>query len=67
MSSLEEGKRLEAAREQLRLAASVPLSQVLEPLELDALTVADDKTFLDRLMQQRNLPDYVKQGLLTLY
>jgi hypothetical protein len=60
-------KGLEAAREQLRLAASVPLSQVLEPLELDALTVADDKTFLDRLTQQRNLPDYIKQGLLILY
>jgi hypothetical protein len=58
---------LEAAREQLRLAAGVPLSQVLEPLELDALTVADDKTFLDRLTQQRNLPDYIKQGLSTLY
>ena len=58
---------LEAAREQVRLAAGVPLSQVLEPLELDALTVADDKTFLDRLTQQRNLPDFIKQGLSTLY
>ncbi len=60
-------KGLEAAREQLRLAASVPLSQVLEPLELDALTVADDKTYIDRLSQQRNLPDSIKQGLPTLY
>jgi len=58
---------LEAAREQLRLAAGIPLSQVVEPLELDALTVTDDKTFLDRLRQQRNLPDFIKQGLPTLY
>jgi len=58
---------LEAVREQLRLAASVPLSQVLEPLELDAVTVADDKTYIERLRQQRNLPDSIKQGLPTLY
>jgi len=49
------------------LAASVPLSQVLEPLELDAVTVADDKTYIERLRQQRNLPDSIKQGLPTLY
>ena len=47
-------------------AAQAPLSQVLEPLGLDALTVADDETFLDRLDRQRNLPDYLKAGLPAL-
>ena len=59
-------KGLEAAREQVRLAASVPLSHVLEPLELDALNVADDISTIDRLRQQGNLPDFIKQGLPTL-
>jgi 5-methylthioadenosine/S-adenosylhomocysteine deaminase len=31
------------------MAAQAPLSQVLRPLELDPLTVADDPNFLDRL------------------
>jgi 5-methylthioadenosine/S-adenosylhomocysteine deaminase len=48
-------------------AAQPPLSQVLEPLGLDALTVADDETFLDRLARQRNLPDYLKAGLAALF
>lgn len=60
-------KGLEAARERLKLTVSVPLSQVLEPMELDALTVADDTTYIDRLRQQGNLPNFIKQGLPTLY
>ena len=44
-----------------------PLSQVLEPLALDPLTVADDPTFLARLQAQPNLPDYVETGLPALY
>jgi 5-methylthioadenosine/S-adenosylhomocysteine deaminase len=48
-------------------AAQPPLSQVLEPLALDALTVADDETFLDRLDRQRNLPDYLKAELPALF
>jgi cytosine/adenosine deaminase-related metal-dependent hydrolase len=44
-----------------------PLSQVLGPLELDPLTVADDPDFLDRLTRQRNLPDYLKEGLPGLF
>ena len=49
------------------LMAAVPLSQLLEPLPLDALTVASDPTFLTRVAGQKNLPDYIKQGLPTLY
>lgn len=49
------------------LAVAAPLSEVVDPLELDPLTVADDGTFLDRLSQQRNLPEFVKKGLPRLY
>ena len=45
------------------LAKRPPQSQELQPQMLDPLTVADDKMFLDRLRQQRNLPDYVEVGL----
>ena len=46
---------------------AVPLSQLLAPLELDPLTVVDDDRFFDRLAQQPNLPDDVKQHLPQLY
>jgi hypothetical protein len=49
------------------LMAAIPLSQLLEPLPLDALTVASDPTFLTRVAAQKNLPDYIKQGLPALY
>ncbi len=58
---------LEAVRDRLKAVASVPLSQVLVPLDLDPLSVADDETFFDRLLKQNNLPDYIKQDLLALY
>jgi hypothetical protein len=44
-----------------------PLSQELQPEVLDRLTVADDQTFLDRLREELNLPDYVKAGLSELF
>jgi hypothetical protein len=47
--------------------AARPLSEIVEPLELDPLTVADDATFLDRLNRQVNLPGYVKAGLQKMY
>jgi len=37
-------------------AAAPPLSQILEPLELDAITVVDDASYLLRLREQTNLP-----------
>lgn len=46
---------------------AVPLSEIVVPLKLDPLTVADDSTFLDRIENQINLPNYVKTGLKTLY
>jgi 5-methylthioadenosine/S-adenosylhomocysteine deaminase len=48
-------------------AAAEPLSTILQPLELDPLTVADDEDFLDRISAQRNLPAYVSPGLRELY
>ena len=47
--------------------ARKPLSQILEPVELDAITVRDDETFLERIRQQRNLPDFIRNGLPSLY
>ena len=44
-----------------------PLSQILQPLELDPLSVVDDPDFLPALATQRNLPQFVKDGLSTLY
>ena len=46
---------------------AVPLSELLVPLTLDPPTVADDPRFFDRLAQQPNLPDHVKQRLPDLY
>ena len=39
----------------------------LKPLELDPLTVADDADFLTRVAAEKNLPDFIKQGLPLLY
>ncbi|WMJ09749.1 amidohydrolase family protein [Nitrosomonas sp. sh817] len=47
--------------------AAAPLSQIVQPLPLDPLTVAGDPDFLDRIANQKNLPGYVKTGLPTLY
>lgn len=48
-------------------AAAKPLSELLEPLELDALTVSDDDGFLEAIAGQRNLPQDVARGLPGLY
>lgn len=48
-------------------AAAAPLSEIVVPLELDTLTVADDPAFLNGLSTQPNLPDFIKQGLPKLY
>ncbi len=47
--------------------ATKPLSQILQPLELDPLTVADDPDFLAALATQRNLPQFVKDSLPALF
>jgi 5-methylthioadenosine/S-adenosylhomocysteine deaminase len=44
-----------------------PLSELLGPVRLDPLTVADDRRFLDRIAAEPNLPEEIKQGLPGLY
>ncbi len=48
-------------------AARRPLSQILKPLKLDSLTVADDPDFLKLIKKEKNLPAFLKTGLPTLY
>ena len=48
-------------------AAARPISSILSPIKLDALTVADDHTFLDRVEAEINLPEYIAPGLRELY
>lgn len=50
-----------------RRAAAVPLSQLLQPITLDPLTVADDPNFLAEIANQPNLPDPIRTGLAELY
>ena len=48
-------------------APDAPLSSLLSPIELDALTVADDPGWLERVAAETNLPGYLVTGLRTLY
>lgn len=47
-----------------KVAAKDP---VLTPLKLDPITVVDDSDFLALIGTERNLPDFVKEGLPQLY
>jgi hypothetical protein len=47
--------------------AAADLADVVRPMALDPLTVVDDAEFLDRIGEERNLPDYVRKGLRRLY
>jgi len=50
----------------LALAAR-PLSELLEPIALDPIAVADDGSFLGRVADEMNLPAPIKEGLPDLY
>lgn len=55
-----------AAPEKIRdivFAAAMPLSKLLGPLELDAITTADDADYVPRLKAERNLPQAMKEGM----
>jgi 5-methylthioadenosine/S-adenosylhomocysteine deaminase len=52
---------------QLGTARAVPLSQLVGPMTLDPLTVADDSEFLDRVEAQTVLPEYVRSNLRGMY
>ena len=47
--------------------AAKPLSELLEPIKLDPITVADDADFLTQIEAQPNVPEAVKKGLRNLY
>jgi hypothetical protein len=48
-------------------ARAAPLSEILGPIDLDPLTVADDRDFLDLVEGQPNVPEPVRLGLRELY
>jgi 5-methylthioadenosine/S-adenosylhomocysteine deaminase len=48
-------------------APAKPLSQVVGPLKLDRLTVADDGDWLEGIKGEGNLPDWLKTGLPELF
>ena len=47
--------------------AARPLSELLEPIELDPITVSDDDSFIQNVAEQINLPAPIKVGLPELY
>jgi len=47
--------------------ATAPLSEIVEVIDLDPLTVVDDNNFLKQIASQRNLPNYVKEKLPEMY
>ena len=47
--------------------ASEPLSQILEPMRLDPLTIADDDRWADTLVAQINLDPAIKRELARAY
>jgi hypothetical protein len=56
-----------AVRQAARAASLPPLSEVLQPIALDPLTVVDDADFLDQVAAQPNVPEAVRTGLRRLY
>ena len=47
--------------------AVTPVSEILEPMELDRPTIADDRHYFKRLAVQKSLPEYIKLKLPTFY
>src|ERR1043166_2015458 len=47
--------------------AAPPPPDILKPVKLDPLTVADDPGFLNLMSQQPNVPAPIKNGLSALY
>jgi 5-methylthioadenosine/S-adenosylhomocysteine deaminase len=48
-------------------AKAKPLSEIVGPLELDRLTVADDEAWLESIDKQTNLPEWLPPGMRKLY
>jgi 5-methylthioadenosine/S-adenosylhomocysteine deaminase len=50
-----------------KMALTAVRPQDLVPIQLDPLTVANDKNFFSKLKEQMNLPDYIKKNLKKMY
>jgi hypothetical protein len=48
-------------------ARATPLTELLEPLELDPLTAVDDYRFADLLANERNVPSELRSEIANLY
>lgn len=46
---------------------AAPLSELLEPMDLDPPTLAEDREFFQRLALQKNVPEYLKLDLPRYY
>jgi hypothetical protein len=52
----------------IHAAAALPLEEIVKPVGLDRLTVAEaPESYLERIERQRNLPQAIKDGLRRLY
>jgi hypothetical protein len=60
-------KRKIAKLEEALGLAALPLAAFVEPMELEAITAADDNPFFRKLAAARNLPEFVKKGLPPLF
>jgi cytosine/adenosine deaminase-related metal-dependent hydrolase len=49
------------------VVATTLLSELLQPIDLDPLTVVDDSLYFARLARQPNLPDYIRTELPPTY
>jgi Amidohydrolase family/Peptidase family S41 len=49
------------------LFLAAPLSEVVEPMDLDSLSIADDGEYFDRLAASPNLPEFIARELPPLY
>jgi hypothetical protein len=61
------GRTLRAAVMRPLFAETKKLSAAVMPLAIDALTVVDDAGYLDALDAQRNVPEFIKEGLRDLW
>lgn len=51
----------------IQRAPRVIYSEILEPVDLDGLTVVDDSDFLEQMTRQKNLPAFIAEGLPRMY
>jgi len=60
-------RRVPMSGQALAAAMAKPLSEIVKPLQLDPLTVADEKEFLLNIADEENLPPFIASGLKKLY